>query len=974
MRCCGLAAVSEISMSFSLSQTRSLRARLLAASILGAASGSAFAGSPTLPVSTGQYITPHTTPGAHFNPLITGLADNPTYRAGNAMNTALSPDGKTLLVVTSGYNLLNYTSGPNAGQGEPADSTEYVFVYDTSTPRNVRNPVPAQVLQIPNSFAGLVWSPDGTKFYVAGGISDDVMVFSQANGSWAQSSSIALGHTSFGAAFSGTPYAALGAFLYNGIGFEEPSSAAGLAITPDGATLLVANIYNDSVSAISTASGSVLWEYDLRPYKNTPAAAGTAGGESPFAIAIKGTPASGYSAYVTSVRDREVVVLPVAATPPAAGTLVRIALPGSPNQLVLSHDQTRLYVAQDNSDNVAVIDTASNSVIEEIDAIAPPGLLNTAERYTGAATNSVALSPDNSVLYATNGGANDVAVIPLSGPAPHSVAGLIPTGWYPHSVTVSADGKNLYVVNGKSDPGHDRMYETGAANQYVEQLEHAGFLAVPVPTASDLAAATLQVAANNSYTLAPNATATATMAALHAVIKHVIYIIKENRTFDQILGDLHNGSNGAPALTMYGKAITPNFHALASNFVTLDNFLCSGEVSGDGWAWSTEARESDFGVKTIPMNYANRGSSNDSEGSNRIIDVGISLSARLSDYPSLGNTSLYAILSSVFPGGTVNLLPGTNDDFATDGPEGTPEQQGYLWDAALRAGLSVRDYGFFNDIVRYNIPVSIGGVPLIENPAATSTTVAWPTNPTLAPTIDPYFRGFDNAFPDTWRWEEWNREFQLYVAGNNLPTLSLVRFMHDHTGNFDTAAAGINTPDLQQADNDYAVGKLVETVANSPYASSTLIFVLEDDSQDGPDHVDAHRSTAYVVGPYVKQKAIVSTQYSTINMLRTIEDILGIDHLNLNDATQPPMADMFDLTQTSWSYTAVASPLLTGTGLQPLLPASAKSAAAMKPAHDAAWWSAHTKGYDWSSEDRIPADEYNRVQWEGLKGSTPYPN
>ncbi len=949
---------------------KSLRSVLLTATILATPGLAHLAGATsTNPVSTGQYLSPLVTPGASFHPLVPGLADNPTWKVGQAMNTALSPDGNTLLVVTSGYNLVNYTSGPNAGSNDAADSTEYVFIYDVSTP-NVQHPALKQVVQVPNSFAGLVWSPDGSKFYVAGGVSDDVVVFGNSGGTWSQTTTVALGHASFAGAYAGTPFAALGAFLSNGIGFEESSAAAGLAVSADGTMLVVANIYNDSISVINTATNTVIWEYDLRPYKNTPAANGTAGGETPFAVAIVGNS----TAYVTSVRDREVVAVPIGAAAPAPGTLARIPLPGSPNQLTLSKDQTRLYVAQDNSDTVAVIDTASNTVVEEIDAIAPPGLLTTPERYTGAATNSVALSPDGKTLYATNGGANDVAVIPLTGSAPHQVAGLIPTGWYPQSVTAAVNGHVIYVVNAKNDPKADPKEETGADNQYVLQTEKAGILSIPLPSSTKLAELTADVASNNGYSSAPDTGDAAVMNFLHSHIQHVIYIVKENRTFDQVLGDLGNGSNGKAKLTMYGKSVTPNFHALAGNFVTLDNFLCSGEVSGDGWAWSTEARESDFGVKTIPMNYAGRGSSNDSEGSNRDVNIGTTSAGRVADLPFLGPYSLYGLLGNVFPGGTYNLLPGLNNDFATDGPGGTPAQQGFLWDAALRSGLSVRDYGFFLDLSRYVIPISYGGIGLIENPAATSTTVAWSTNPTLSPYIDPYFRGFDNAFPDTWRWEEWNREFQQYVANGNLPTLSLVRFMHDHTGNFSTAAAGVNTPELQQADDDYAVGKLIESVANSPYANNTLIFVLEDDAQDGPDHVDAHRSTAYVVGAYVKQNTIVSTRYSTVNMVRTIEDILGTDHLNLNDTYQPPMADLFDVTSSgSWTYTATASSLLNSTGLAPLLPPGTPSTGP-KPTHTAAWWAAKTKGYDWSSEDKIPNDQYNRIQWEGLKPGQAYPD
>jgi len=336
------------------------------------------------------------------------------------------------------------------------------------------------------------------------------------------------------------------------------------------------------------------------------------------------------------------------------------------------------------------------------------------------------------------------------------------------------------------------------------------------------------------------------------------------------------------------------------------------------------------------------------------------------------------------PGGYTNLLPGLFDDFATDGPRGTPIETGNIWDSALRAGLTVRDYGMKNDIVRYNIPVAIGGIPLIEYPYASGTQVAFTANPTLAPYTDLYFRGFDNAFPDTWRWEEWNREFQLYVAGGDLPSLSLVRLMHDHTGNFcpkpytsaSCPAAALNTPELQQADNDYSVGKLLETVANSRYAANTLVFIIEDDAQAGEDHVDAHRTTAYVVGPYVRQHAIVSTHYNTVNFVRTIEEVLGLQPLNLNDAHQPPMADLFDLKRSAWSFRAVASPILKHSTLNIDGARYARGpgiAPDMQPTHDQDWWAQRTRGYDWRSEDRIPTNEYNHTLWDGMMGGKPYP-
>jgi hypothetical protein len=581
----------------------------------------------------------------------------------------------------------------------------------------------------------------------------------------------------------------------------------------------------------------------------------------------------------------------------------------------------------------------------------------------------------------------------------------VPTAWYPHSVSLSHDNAVMYIANGKTDPGRNPSYETGSANQYILQLEGGGLLTVPVPGATDLGNLTTQVAANNGYSVPVNSADTTMMSFLHQHIQHVIYIIKENRTFDQVLGDLTNGANASAALTMYGKRVTPNFHAAAQNFVTLDNFFCSGEVSGNGWAWSTEARESDHGVKTIPPNYAGRGASNDSEGSNRTVNVGLPTATQR----NAALAGLYSSLGAGLKGGAANLLPGTNDDFATDGPTGTPIQTGHIWDAALQAGKTVRNYGFFVDIVRYNIPASYGGLypssypqyNYLRNPYYLSTlgipalaplyTVAVSTNPALASHTDPYFRGFDNAFPDVWRVEEWMREFNgynqtnpsapyssNYVTNGNLPNLTLLRLMHDHTGNYsgaNTAVAGLTTAELQQADNDLAVGRVIQTVANSPYASNTLIFVLEDDAQDGPDHMDAHRSTAYIVGPYVKQHAVVSTRYTTVNLVRTIGDILGLDHLNLNDAYQRPMTDVFSTTATNWGFTATASPYLAPTSIALAEPGLkfADNDPAVSP-HDSAWWADATRGFDFTAADRVPADMLNEVLWEGAHPGVPYPH
>jgi hypothetical protein len=224
------------------------------------------------------------------------------------------------------------------------------------------------------------------------------------------------------------------------------------------------------------------------------------------------------------------------------------------------------------------------------------------------------------------------------------------------------------------------------------------------------------------------------------------------------------------------------------------------------------------------------------------------------------------------------------------------------------------------------------------------------------------------TIPDYWRFEEWLRDFNA----NGLQNLTLLRLPHDHTGNYSIALGGITTPELDEADNDYAVGLVAQTIANSPYAHDTLIFSIEDDAQDGGDHVDAHRSIAFIVGPYVKQGALVSTSYNTLSMFRTIEDILGIGYQNLNDALALPMADVFDKRQKEWTFHATPSGLLCATTLD-LPPAACAGVARLYPTHDAAYWAKVTKGMDFSMEDRVDGEEFNRILWRGLKGSQPYP-
>ena len=884
----------------------------------------------------GLVLTPTAAPGAIFQPLKPHLADDPHHAAGQAATTATSPNGHTLLILTSGYNRVRDAEGKSV----PADSEEYVFVEDISqgAPRQV------QVIKIPNSFMGLAFAPDGRHFYVSGGVDDDVHAYARdALGRWVEEGkAIALMHA-------------------QGVGLSVRPQAAGLAISADGHTLAVADFYNDSLSLVHLPSRKVD-EVPLRPGRINPKLAGKAGGEYPFWVAIRGN----QTAYVSSMRDREVDVVRLGTHP---SVVKRIPVPGNPNRLLLANDGTRLFVACDNEAMLAIIDTRHNRLVDTLRTTAPSARNGMPTYFHGTAPNSLALSPDGTRLYITNGGTNSVAIVGLDRPHPE-VLGLIPTGYYPNSVSTGDGGRWLYVVNGKSVPGANpcnfaeaadatgsRCTPTQANNDYILQRSQAGFLALPIPSAGSLEQLTARVLYNNRFDYRESSADRTVMDFLKDHIRHVIYIVRENRSYDQMLGDLGEG-NGEPDLAEFGAAVTPNAHALARQFVDFDNFYDVGEVSGNGWPWSTSARESDLGAKALALSYAHRGLSYDWEGTNRNVDVGIgTLAGRIRVFPAYPRDP--------------DLLPGINNVAAPDGPQGQ-FQRGYLWDAVLRKGLSVRNYGFFIDLQRYFLSAARGGLPLLREPWRTRTQVAWSADPQLAPRTDPYFYGFDNRVPDYWRYRAWQREFRAYVRDGHLPTLELVRFMHDHTGNFGNAIDGVNTPPRQVADNDWATGTLIETVAHSPYAASTLVFVVEDDAQDGPDHVDAHRSVAFIAGPYVRRDSVDSTRYSTVNLLRTIEDVLGTGPMTLNDAYARPMASAFDIHQgADWTYTGIWAQPLTATRLPQ--PAGSTGHAIWHEAHDAHWWAAQTRGYDWTQEDRIPTRDYDHVLWRGLMRSHPYP-
>jgi len=902
----------------------------------------------------GLSITPDAAPRSVFIPLNANMPGRPDLRLGQGVTTALSPDGKSLLVLTSGYN--------REGQQK---LSEYVFIFDVTLypPRQV------QAVPVPNSFCGLAWNPDGKEFYVSGGVDDRIYVFAQHDSAgFVRAASITLGHRHGNGLLSNAPAP-----------FDKDAPkpmTAGIAVNNSGTTALVANLYNDSISVIDVKTRKKTAELDLRPGVQDKSKTGIPGGEYPYWIVIQGDT----KAYISSPRDREIVVVQIGQAPTITG---RIKVNGQPNRMILSRSQDSLFVALDNTDSVAVIRTENDRVASTFNVTAPPSMLPTGNLPRGSNPNSLALSPDERTLFVTNGGTNSVAVVALQTSGSGLVTGMIPTGWYPNSVSVAADGKYLYVVHSKNVPGPNigncrsdvnapKIPDCDRTpNQYVYALEKGGLLALPVPAPIELAALTTRVVQNNRLDTLRSAPADSVMTELRRRIQHVIYIIKENRTYDQVLGDLEVG-NGDPSIAEFPEPITPNHHALARKFVALDNFLDSGEVSGVGWNWTTAARTTDYTEKTVPINYADRGFDYDWEGTNRNVNVGSgSLEDRLKAQPLLSPANVAA---------DPNLLPGEADVAAPDALTGDAGA-GYLWDDVLRAGLTLRNYGVFCDLTRYNEPkLNPHYMPISKTPFADKLLQVVPVKKALLKNTDLYFRSFDQDNSDYYDFKEWEREFDQFVANRNLPNLSLVRLAHDHFGKFGTALYGINTPGLQMADNDYAVGLLVQKVANSLYKDSTLIFVIEDDAQDGPDHVDAHRSIAYVVGPYVKQNAVVSERYTTVNMVKTIEAVLGATPSSLYSAVAAPMSEVFDLNQQGWSYSAVVPDLLRASQL-PLPPPTAENSLPRservlqyaKDRHPASYWQKRLGGMDYDKEDKLDTQRFNLELWKGMMGDKPYP-
>ena len=960
----------------------------MAAVVVGFCGRPVRAGQPIAPPSfsseahedlpTGKSITPTAAWGAFFQELNPHNPLAPDLTLNGAAAVAVAPNGKLLAIMTSGYN----TFADTKGEFTPALSAEYLFLYDITA----ASPRQLQAFPIRATLQGLSWGPLSNAVYVSGGIDDDVLEFTGAGQVFKPGRTLLLGHRTWVGGASGT----------HGANGCEGCSVSAISVAPEGQRLLVANYMNDSVSLIDLPSGRVLAEQDLRPGALDKHHRGEPGGSYPRALAW----ISPQRAYVASERNREVIPLTIDNHQIRVGK--RIRLPGQPVALAANQRGSRLYAALDTSGQVGVIDTGANKLIELIDTIATPALFQNTHQLGGANTNALALLPDQHTLLVSNGGENAIAIVKLGREAigePSArardgddddvtggrsvVIGLVPTGWYPTGVATSSSGATWFVVNGKSPTGPNvswctetdparpscvpRKYErsfydsliTAAENQQIAQREKAGFLSFPAPSALELARLTQLVAHNNLIDRPDKTKAEQELfSLLRQRIKHVIYILKENRSYDQILGDL-KGTHGAPRLTLFPERITPNHHAAARNFVALDNLLVTGEGSIQGFMWTYAGQTNDHNERVEPLGYTGRASI-DGYGSNRGINMGLATSAERHEQYSQSPTD-------------PDILPGTQDVNSPDGPDGM-EGLGYLWDLALRKGLTIRNYGLSpdprTDLSGYLCVQHCAPLPEVRDAFREGVRVYWPSKASLAPYSDPYFRAFMPAYPDFWRAKEWRREFDEFSRKGSLPALTTMWLGNDHIGWFGQAMDGVNTPETQMADNDYALGTVLEAVANSPFAKDTLVVAIEDDCWDGWDHVEAHRTVALFAGAYVRQHAVVSTRYTTVNVLKTVEEVLGIGPVGLNDALAEPMADVFDLNESEWSYKAIVPDVLHTTKL-PLPPAD--HALADVPKHSAVYWSRAMAGQDFSGPDRVNPTTFSRVLWRGLKGNEPLP-
>ena len=732
---------------------------------------------------------------------------------------------------------------------------------------------------IPESFYGITFAPEGRRLYCSGASGEVIHAFDFAEG-------ILTGHKSIRLREA-----------------RERAVPSGLALDPSGRTLFAANLWNGRVTRLNLGSravqdiplfaeATVFPAATTRPAEDFDTAAANKRAEAAQLITDPGA-LFPYACALDAKRNRLYVSLwaggAVAVVDLKTNQVVaRWATGEHPCELLLRRDGKFLFVANANDNTVTVLDTRTGRAMETIWATVFP------KSPRGATPNSLALSPDEKTLFVANANINAVGVFDVAKPGRSRGLGFIPTGWYPTCVRVTPDGRQLLITNGKglvakANPRGPQPTRESTREEYIGRLFRGTLSLVDLPTRQELPRQLAMWTDDvmKSSPLRADASVSAARPAGNPIpgrpgepspITHCIYIIKENRTYDQVFGDLPEG-NGDAKLCLFPERVTPNHHRLARDFVLLDNFYVESEVSADGHEWTMAAYATDFVEKTWPLNYGHK-------------------SVKF-PYPSEG----------VFP----VAAPAS----------------GYLWDRAREAGVSYRSYGEF-----------------VQNPASTNAPVTTRLK-SLQGHFDPWFRSFDMNYSDLLRADRFISELKRFEREGGMPRLQIVRLPNDHTHG---VSAGRRTPTAFVAENDLALGRVVAAVSRSKFWPQTAIFVVEDDAQNGPDHVDAHRTVALVVSPYTRRRVVDSTLYSTSSMLRTMELILGLQPMTQFDAAAAPMFNSFQAEPDLQPYTALAANV------------------DLQATNSLAAWGSQIR-FNFAKEDAADDLLFNEVIWRSVKGA-----
>lgn len=825
-------------------------------------------------------------PRGFLEQAVVGPQDDGTYVVGT--HQLIEPAGETVLFPGRPVDLALHPDGKIVA----VKNKEDVVFMDMQARKTV------QALKLPKggqSYCGIAWSGDGNVLWTTGAEDKLYGAAKDATGSYAWSREIAL----------------------PGPKGEKISSPGGFVLDEEKGVAYVTLSRNNALGVVNLQSGKVETEIlvGIAPYtvmvQGGKAYVSNWGGRRPNEGDVTG-PSSGSRVVVdpkTGVASTgTVTVIDLG----ARSALREIEVGLHPSEMAFSPDGTRLYVANANSDTVSVIETASDTVVQTMSTRPMKGL------PFGSAPNAIAVSPDGRTLYVANGGNNALAVMDAASGA---VEGLIPTGWYPGSVLLA--GETLVVANTKGVGSRKKdalltpeQRERSKGKIGFNSHEHSGSVSfIAVPGASALRDHTTRVAVNMRLPkmheelgleqVASRTTPVPVKPGEVSPIKHVLYIIKENRTYDQVFGDMPQG-NGDPNLVHFGRDVTPNHHALAETFVLLDNFYCNGVLSADGHQWTNEGYVTDY------------------------------LEKNFGDFP--------------------RSYPYDGDDAIAYA------SSGFIWDYVLRAGLTFRNYGEF---VKASIePATATWADCyadFKNGTSNVTIRAKTELHTLEPYLCPTYIGFPGKVQDVYRAREFIRELKEFEAKGEWPNFIIMLLPNDHTVG---TREGFPTPRATVADNDLALGQIVEAVSHSTFWKETAIFVVQDDPQAGLDHVDGRRTVAFCISPYTKRGAVDSTFYNQTSMLRTMELILGLPPMNQFDLAATPMTNCFTETPDFTPYKALPNNI-------PLDEMNPKLADLKgKQLYYA------RKSMEMPLDDIDMADEgtFNRIIWHSVKGyDTPYP-